>query len=142
MVIHKPALYQKVGGEYTVTSEETPTHLMYKLVNTYEKPKTWLNYYGNLNGLYDGTMNNITEGTETIHPRLSPISPMLATSRPIESINAPSYWTEFFVFQAQCYPDTFDKVGTFGKSGGTDLGGITGPLLSVTVDEVGYATVD
>jgi hypothetical protein len=144
IVIHKPNLYQKgLDALYAAVTEETPTKLMYKLTNTYEKPKTWLNYYGNLNGLYDGTMNNIL-GDEVVHPRLSPISPMLATSRPVESINAPSYWTEFLVFQAQCYPDTFDKVGTFGKTGGTVQlpGGIDGPLLSVTVDEVGYATVD
>lgn len=139
ITIEKPSLYQKTGGEYVAVADDTV--LMYKMTNQYVRAQAQQNAFNSFrNGKYDGEMQVITEPV-TIYPRISAVSPALANSRQTEYVNSPSYWTEFIVLQTMIYPGAFDQVGNFGKSGGKDLGGITGPLLSVEIDEVGISSV-
>lgn len=139
IVLKKPSLYQKSGGVYSPITDNSV--LQYNLTNEYVQPESESNVFGVQNGKYDGTLNIVTADI-TLFPRLSSVSPVLATSRQAEYLNSPSYWTEFLVLQGQVYPGACDNVGTFGKTGGTDIGSITGPLVSITIDEIGTSVVN
>ena len=139
ITITKPALYQKIGGVYTAVTDDTV--MTYKLTPVYTQPASITNAFSRPNGAFDGDMNVIT-GATVVRPKISAASPCFATTRQAEYVYSADYWTEFLVLQANVYPGAFDKVGTFGKQGGTDIGSITGPLITVEVDEVGISTVD
>lgn len=139
ITLTKPSLYQKIGGEFTAVTDDTV--LTYKLTNVYENPPATQNIWGIDAGTFDGNMNVVTAET-VLRPKISAVSPVLATSRQTEYVNSESYWTEFLVLQANVYPGEYNKVGNFGKIGGRNIGSITGPLVRVEIDEVGYSTVD
>ena len=139
ITIKKPSMYQKVGGEQVANATDD-TKLMYKTTNQYQQPQSTLNTFGTPVGAYDPTMTPVVDEV-VIRPRISNMSPARATGRQTEYLNAPNYWTEFLVLSANVFPGAHDLVGNFGKNGATDLGGITGPLVTVEIDEVGTTSV-
>lgn len=142
LTLYKPGLYKKVSGVSTLVSGDD-SQLCYKLTTNYEKPQASSpNIFGETAGAFDGSLSVVADSTVVLRPKLSTVSPALATTRQVEYSHASSYWTEFLVLQNNVFPGSFNQVGNFGKTGGNNLGGITGPLLTIEIDEVGSVVVN